>query len=429
MTSAPERQPAEPVDRPAESMTNRILPRRLRRLLARRTEAEDHSPAAEPQASDTPPLVAQILKSEGHADMAVVDLGREASEALRAQWSRSEPDKPFQSGGVMESAWLQTALGAGGTAASSLAAGNVFVATVNPATLMAIGQGVGSAVMGPGGQIVAQAPFVAAGSALLPVVAPVMLFTTISSLVIGRRLDRMQEGLGKLYGLVEEMKRFLEAEDYALFETVASQIESLRSDFTKQRRFAADAPSRLAMAERDVSKLRHKYRALMASRVGAATEARQVVSHLHRFHLATLYDLQVDALRLYWTLQKEPDFLAHRQARLQAKVERCVADFRKILDIDPVGDYHRKMKSEASRTKWPWRLLTRSALDADERRLRRIRSDSHAIRARIWSEIESFESAAEESQDTSIVFYRESAGKGALRVFHTRDLRVQPSAA
>ena len=57
------------------------------------------------------------------------------------------------------------------TAASSLLAGNVFLATVNPQTLMTIGTGVGSAVMGSTG-IVAQAPFVAASTALIPVVAP-----------------------------------------------------------------------------------------------------------------------------------------------------------------------------------------------------------------------------------------------------------------
>ena len=39
--------------------------------------------------------------------------------------------------------------GGGGTAAASLLAGNVFLATANPATLMTIGTGVGSAVMGP----------------------------------------------------------------------------------------------------------------------------------------------------------------------------------------------------------------------------------------------------------------------------------------
>ena len=110
--------------------------------------------------------VGQILTHEGYSKIALVDLGREASEALRASWS---PARPFPSAGVIDSTWLQPLLGAGSTAASSLLAGNVFMATVNPQTLMTIGTGVGSAVMGPAG-IVAQAPFVAASTALIPVV-------------------------------------------------------------------------------------------------------------------------------------------------------------------------------------------------------------------------------------------------------------------
>ena len=137
--------------------------------------------------------VGQILTHEGR-ELALVDLGHDASTTLRASWST---DQPFQSGGVVDSTWLLPTLGAGSTAASSLLAGNVFLATANPATLMTIGSGVGSAVVGPTG-IVAQAPFIAASSALMPVVAPVMLFTTVSSVMLCARLDRAQQTLGRL---------------------------------------------------------------------------------------------------------------------------------------------------------------------------------------------------------------------------------------
>ena len=87
--------------------------------------------------------VGQILTHEGHS-LALVDLGRDASLALRESWPA---DQPFQSGGAIDSSWLLPMLGTGSTAASSLLAGNVFLATANPATLMTIGTGVGSAVM------------------------------------------------------------------------------------------------------------------------------------------------------------------------------------------------------------------------------------------------------------------------------------------
>ena len=97
--------------------------------------------------------IGQILAHDGRS-LAMVDLGRDASKALRASWPT---DQPPQSGGAIDSSWLLPMLGAGSTAASSLMAGSVFLATANPATLMTIGTGVGTAVMGPTG-IVAQAP-------------------------------------------------------------------------------------------------------------------------------------------------------------------------------------------------------------------------------------------------------------------------------
>ena len=137
--------------------------------------------------------IGQILAHDGRS-LAMVDLGRDASKALRASWPT---DQPPQSGGAIDSSWLLPMLGAGSTAASSLMAGSVFLATANPATLMTIGTGVGTAVMGPTG-IVAQAPFIAASSALIPVVAPLMFFTTVSSVMMCARLDRAQQALGRL---------------------------------------------------------------------------------------------------------------------------------------------------------------------------------------------------------------------------------------
>ncbi len=153
--------------------------------------------------------VGQVLTHGAYGKVAVVDLGREVSDAVRASWPTA---RPFRSGGVIESAWLQPLLGAGSTAASSLLAGNVFLATANPATLMTIGTGVGSAVMGPSG-IVAHAPFVAASGALLPVVAPVMLFMTLSSVIVGARLDRVQRALGALSESLERLRHLMEAGD------------------------------------------------------------------------------------------------------------------------------------------------------------------------------------------------------------------------
>ena len=292
--------------------------------------------------------VGQILTYKEDRQIALVDLGREASDALRASWPTA---RPFDSGGVIESAWLLPMLGAASPVTASLLAGNVFLATANPATLMTIGTGVGSAVMGPTG-IVATAPFVAATGALIPVVAPLMLFTTVSSVIIGARLDRMQKTLGRLFEVVEDVRRLMDAEDYARFESAAEQIEEIRSEFEHGQRFAADVKIKLALVKRDVKHLRQKYGYLLRGDINSEDNARSAVSDLSRFYLASLFDIQVDLLRLYLALQDDPDFAEYRQSRLREKIERYCTDFRDILDDDRIGAYHRKLKEELAGSKW-----------------------------------------------------------------------------
>ena len=385
--------------------------------------------------------VGQILTHEGRS-IALVDLGRDASEALRASWSE---DRPFESGGVIESGWLLPTLGAGSTAASSLLAGNVFLATANPASLMTIGTGVGSAVMGPGG-IVGQAPFVAASSAMMPVVAPVMLFTTVSSLMICARLDRAQRTLGQLAEVVERVRRLLDAEDYARFETAAERIDEIRSEFERCRRFASDVPERLSRVEHDVSLLRSKYGLLATGDVHSEEDAKSAVSDLNRFFLASLYDIRIDVLQLYLALQNDPDVVEFRQSRLREKIERYGGDFRQVLDDDHVGAYHRKLKGEAAKSGLPrlpgdlrlpraFRLprdLPRpfgGELAARVRNARTIRRDSNSVRARMDSWIESADAATDESKRQSVVFYREPDGERALRAYHTEDVRLEQANA
>ena len=138
---------------------------------------------------------------DGDNKLGIVDLGSDASLEVRHLIDRNlhNHGKPFETGGALSTSCLPL-LGAGSVAASSLAAGNVFLATANPATLMSIGSGVGSAVMGTGG-IVAQAPFIAASTAILPVVAPLAILMTVSSTMLSARFElRIHHGPGyRLY--------------------------------------------------------------------------------------------------------------------------------------------------------------------------------------------------------------------------------------
>ncbi len=366
--------------------------------------------------------VGQTLTHEGRS-IAVVDLGRDASVALRESWPA---DQPFQSGGAVDSKWLLPMLGTGSTAASSLLAGNVFLATANPATLMTIGTGVGSAVMGPTG-IVAQAPFVAASSALVPVVAPMMLFSTVTSIVLCARLDRAQQTLGRLSDMVERVRRLLDAEDYARLEAAAERIDEVRAEFEHSRRFASDVSDRLAKIDHDVSVLRAKYGHLMNGRVKSNDGARAAVSDLNRFFVASLQDVQIDVLQLLLAVQEDPDVVEFRLSRLREKLQGCAERFRQVRDDDRIGAYHRELKEQLGKSKLgiPSPRWWFGQASERMRGVREIRRDFEAAQTRAARWIDATDAVTDASRRPSLVFYRERDGDRVLRARHTHDIRLE----
>ena len=175
--------------------------------------------------------VGQVVSIEGQ-DIAIIDLGRKVGSVLVPDIERNilTHGKPFESGGLLGPACLPI-LGAGSAVASSLLAGNVFLATANPATLMAIGSGVGSAVLGPTGAIIAHAPFVAASTAIVPVVAPLMLFMVVSSITMSTRFGRMQRTLDELSQVLEQILKRDLAEDHGRFLSAMDRLRDIHGEF------------------------------------------------------------------------------------------------------------------------------------------------------------------------------------------------------
>ena len=182
--------------------------------------------------------------------LAIIDLGAQASRELRMVMDRNilTHGEPFRSGGTLGERCLPL-IGAGAGVSASLAAGNVFIATANPTTLMTIGAGVGSAVMGPTG-VVAQAPFIAAGTAIVPVVAPVMFFMTVSSMMMSARLEQVQMSLDRLASALEQLLAREMAEDYGTLLSAMERLRDVEGEFRESRRFTEER-MRIALIERD----------------------------------------------------------------------------------------------------------------------------------------------------------------------------------
>ena len=371
--------------------------------------------------------VGQVHTRDGYPNIAIVDLGREVSETVRASWPAT---RPFQSGGAIDSGWLLPLLGAGSTAASSLFAGNVFLATANPATLMTIGAGVGSAVMGPTG-VIAQAPFIAASTALMPVVAPVMLFTTVASVMTGARLDRVQRAIGALSEGLERMRHLMEAEDHSRFVYAAEQLDDIGSQFQHGQRFTDAMKMALTHAKRDVNRLRHKFGHLVTREILSERDAKLAVSDINLFVLSSLMDLRADVLRLQLTLQDDPQYAERRHELLGKKVEQRAGTFGELLDHNPVKVFRDRLQQDLDRLGRVFRIPGRrrwlkNTIEAVDTILK---EDFAPVGSRMERWISELESSAVAAREESIVIYRERGGGRALRVHHTPDLRLVQTAA
>lgn len=208
---------------------------------------------------------------------------------------------------------------------SYAASGQLFMATANPATLMAIGNGVGSAVMGAGG-IVAQAPFIALKGAIMPVVAPLLVFQAITTVMLLERFEKINE---KLISIEKSINRVLQRQEATLIGEILSaysRLDNLEKEFRISNQFTDEMIIRLALLEDKVNPILERYKYLYEARdidnylEGEDAKYKQFDAHL--VIILTMLDLRVDVLRIKLTIQENPAFMNENVKILVQKVER-----------------------------------------------------------------------------------------------------------
>ncbi len=371
--------------------------------------------------------VAQIVKHDGQQDLAFVDLGSRVSNQLRESWS-SGPG--FHSDHAIESVWLQPLLGGGGMVASSLLAGNVFLATANPATLMAIGPGVGAAVMGPTG-IVAQAPFIAASTALLPALAPVMAFMTLSSMLTKAGLNRVERALNELSKEVKQLKELLQAEDCGRLKSAAETLQEIRSQFEHSQTFTDAMTTSLTSARTTIRDLHHKYAPLATKEVHSESDFHAAMLNINLMAASSLLSLDADRLRLYLTHQDDAAHAMRLQTELLTNVETSRSRFRTLLDRNPLERYVEFLQRDLDEGSW-FDARARRARPSDTRTWgkppwvrRRLKKQLRTIECLLneTSLIADCARRLEPSHD-SVLFFRTRSGEGALRAYRSHELEL-----
>ncbi len=232
-----------------------------------------------------------------------------------------------KSGGALSEFYIPSML-AGGSGAFGLAAatsGTLFMATVNPATLMTLGNGVGSAVMGASG-IVAQAPFIAATGAIMPVVAPLLAFQALSTIMLMQQFTIVNEKLNQMQQTVGRILQRNEATFIGELISAGSRLNILEKEYTSTHRFSDDMKTRLALVEDKVNPYFERYQYLhnaqAIDKTLCAESLRMKNLDAYMATLLSVLDLQIDVLRLKMTLQENPAFVSTLINDLIEKTER-----------------------------------------------------------------------------------------------------------
>ena len=361
----------------------------------------------------------------GPKKVAVIDLGRDVSRRLRRHIDEAIVTRgtPFETGGVLGPGWFLL-LGAGSATASSLFAGNVFLATADTDTLMRIGAGVGSQVVDAAGKIAGQAPFVAASGAILPAVAPVLLFTALSAMAICARLDRLQISLDRIEVLVRQLLAQELAEDSGLLLSAMERVQDISDEFDECRWFTEEMKIRLALAERDLNVLHHKYEILSLLQADNQTAAELGVVRARLFAMASIADIRVDRLRFKLALQDNPGDLTRRVSALDKKIELYEESFRYLAEENPLDKHlHVLQKAADGMGFFMKNIFARKKFNKTKAEIAAITEKVRQIQEILSSPVDS-ESCHGSERQHLLVYYRERRGKGDLKAYYTADWKL-----
>lgn len=329
-----------------------------------------------------------------------------------------------------------------GTALSASLSSTLFMATANPATLMSLGSGVGSAVMGAGG-IVAQAAFIPVASSI-PVVAPILAIQAISTAIVLNQFKKVNRKLDVIkHGLDEAIAR-AEATYAGELITASETIDDIYLQYETSGAFSNDMLIRLALAERDISRLAERFKLLLdtheITEVDDITDVQRANYDAHSAMLTSFLDLRVTHLRVSVDMQENPKALAQSVARLKAKIASGAALWQHLLHrSEAFRDAIKDREELLNDMNWAQRFLPEFAGGGGAAAERRLSALKDAYLATLQSELgimEGFDSLIQAAKETlelldnpnvgldsspTLVYWRDDSGEHS---FHADSLRI-----
>ena len=271
-----------------------------------------------------------IATPDGQPDQGLIAVTGRTRDALIASLTNNlaatgkyTPDARAVSPQVLGST-ASTATALGATAASAAIAPTLFMATANPATLMQLGSGVGSAVMGAGG-IVAQAPFIPI-AASLPVVAPLALMGVVNTAVTMRQFQAVNAKLDTLANTLTNLLVRVDITQIAGLIAASKTLGDITEEYGELGHFTPAMIARFAVAEQALVAVARRQELLLLSAESRALETDtpidDVIRDVNAAGLAYITEVQVHALHVALALQECPALVTKRTQQLTECIDK-----------------------------------------------------------------------------------------------------------
>lgn len=249
---------------------------------------------------------------------------------------------------------------AAATGVSATFGPTLYAATADPSTLMELGNGVGSAVMGAGG-IAGQAPFVAVPIAL-PIVAPMMAIQSLNTAVMMQQFKNVDQKLDSIKTTLDETVSRMEATHVGELFAASRVVDDVYRQYSLEGRFSHDMLIRLAMAERDMGALTIRFQHLVKARdvttFDEKTKFAQVKYDDHSAMLASLTQLRVSYLRVCVDMQENPHSVRSSGEHLKSSIDEGIEFWQFLLTrSESLQDKVNELKERLEAMSWRKRNL------------------------------------------------------------------------
>ena len=330
-----------------------------------------------------------------------------------------------------------TATAVASTAASAAIAPTLFMATANPATLMQLGSGVGSAVMGAGG-IVAQAPFIPV-AASLPVVAPLALMGVVNTAATMRQFQAVNAKLDTIANSLTNLLVRVDITQIAGLIAASKTLGDITEEYGELGHFTPSMTARFAVAEQSLAAVARRQELLLLSAESRALETdtpiEDVIRDVNAAGLAYITEVQVHALHVALALQECPALVTKRAQQLRERIAHTNDQWSELKNLSErvkakIAEYEEaeQKKSWREQGKEYWKGSTRDVPTLKERR-EKILENEKALIDKHGSKLEAFKDLSQslrEQQESraTLVYWRDDAGEHS---FLTEQLSIDPS--